>query len=724
MDASASRPDARLFASALAAAVAGALAAGLLLPLPQPPVAPRLGEPGRAVSTPAARALERALAGRTEDVAELRRLAEELRAAHRPLELAALLERLHVLTGETPPLREAMELRAGLGDFAAARRALTRLSALGATNQAEEIALAEARREAGDEAGAIAGLVNALARMPGPELATRAVAALAGLPDPAPPLRLLAGRLFEAAPELLEPLRQMLMAEARPDLALALIEGLPRAELESPGTVFRHAEAEARAGFPGSALTRLLALRSTEGLPPGGGALLADLALREGRLEEAFSVAADMPPDAWPPDLAMRLHGAARLAGRPELFRAIDPARLATRPEIAALIALARGDRTVAGRHARAALERPPASAEGARGLAAVLRELGQDGAAWERLRGELGRPQPPAAAIRLFAELSALPGRAGTALPVLERLRGLGAAAGEAWLRLALQEGRNAEAAAFLRAGGVVPEAALTEALGMAAGTRDAALADAAAAALRTRRDLPEGWTPEEVALTPALARPLNAASLTAALDFLSAVAEAEARRRVTTLLASTPEIAAVAAGADAARHPAIARLRREAEAAEGEAAIARIALLAVLAPREALPVLVRRAALEPGRFGGALALARLRGEGAEAGEAELRRLLPRLPRPQQEGVLYLTLAAAPGEAQPALRRLAEEVLGADWRRGYEAALNRSGRRTELLAALRTRAAAADLPPEERRAIAERLRDLGDREGAEAVLR
>jgi hypothetical protein len=675
-------------------------------------------------ASPSSRALDRALAGRSEDPAELRRLAAELRAAHRPIELAALLERLHDLTGEVEPLREALRLRTELGDFAAARAALARLSRIGATTAAEEIAIAEARQEAGDEGAAIAGLVNALSRLPEPALAVRAIAALARLPDPAPPLRLLSTRLAETAPELLEPLRQLLMAEARPDLALALIEGLPAAELANPATTVRQAEAEARAGFPGSALTRLLALRSSEGLPPGAGALLADLALREGRLQVAFSVAAGMPPEAWPPDLAMRLHQAARIAGRPELFRGLDPARLAARPEIAALVALARGDRAAAVRFARAALERPPMAAEGARGLAAVLRELGQDGAAWERLRGELGRPQPAPSAIRLFAELSALPGRAGTALPLLERLRGTGPAAGEAWLRLALQEGRAAEAAAFLREGGLVPAAALTETLSLAASGRDGMLAGAAAGALRGRRDLPPGWTAEEVAVTSALARQLDPSSLTAALDFLAGAAETEARRRVTTLLATAPEIAASAAGLELGRHPAIQRLRREAEEAEGEAAIARIALIAVLAPREAVPLLARRAAAEPGRFGGALALARLRAEGPEAGEAELRRLLPRLPRPQQEGALFLMLATAPGEAQPGLRQLAEETLGPDWRRGYEASLARTGRRAELVAALRARGAAPDLPAAERRAIAERLRDLGDREGAQAVIR
>lgn len=705
----ATHPDSRLFASAFALATLGALGVALILPLGAPP---RLPDAPRAAA-PQARPVDRLPTGRAETPAALRQLAGQLRAEHRPLQLAGVLERLHAATGDPEPLREAMGLRNDLGDFAAARRALLRLSALGVTTDAEEILLATQRQEAGDEAGATGGLLNALSRLPTPDLALRTAQAAARLPDPAPAIRQLAARLADAAPDLLEPMRRVLMEDARPDLALALIEGLPPSELASPATTFRQAEAEARAGFPGTALSRLLALRATEGLPPGAGALLTDLALREGRIEEAFDVAAVLPAESWPPDLAMRLHMAARVAGRPDLMRRLDPTALTSRPEIAALAALARNDRPAASRHARAGLDRPPATAEGARVLAQVLRDLGQDAAAWDRLRGELTRAQPAPDAIRLFAELSALPGRAGGALPVLERLRGSSATAAEAWLRVAVQEDRRADAAAFLRGGGVVPARALTELLTMAAARRDAPLADAAALRLRNRTDLPEGWTEEEVAVTAGLARPLTPAALTASLDLLAWATEAEARRRVTALLAAAPEIAVAAAGAEAAGHPAIPRLRREAEAGTGEQAIARLALIAVIAPREALPVLARRAEAEPARFGGALVLARLRGEGPAAGETALRALLPRLERAQQEGVMFLVLAAAPAEAQPALRDLANATLGADWRRGYEAALARQGRRAELVAALRARAAAPDTEPAERRAITERLRQL-----------
>jgi hypothetical protein len=376
----------------------------------------------------------------------------------------------------------------------------------------------------------------------------------------------------------------------------------------------------------------------------------------------------------------------------------------------------------VGRRFAAAALDRPPAAGEGARGVAAVLRELGQDQAAWDRLRRDLDRVPSDPAAIRLFAELSALPARAPLALPLLERLRHEAPLAAEAWMRLALAADRGAAVAAFLRGGGVATTGALLEALEFAAAQREPELAEAAALALRGRIALPDGWSREEILVTAALARPLTPATLTAALDLLRWAAEAAARGRVVLLLAATPEIFAAAAALDGvASHPAIARLRAEAEAGEGEAATARLALVAVLAPREALGALARRATDAPARFGPALVLALLRSEGVAAGEAALRDLLPRLPRAAQEQALFLLLASGPAAARPMLDGIAEATLGPGWRRSYEAALERSGRRLELLAALRARAAAPGTTAEERREIAARLTQLGDREAAAA---
>jgi hypothetical protein len=719
--------DSRLLGAAFAAAVVAAAGAALVLPAPEAPrgslAALTRSGPDRSLDRDVA-ALDRAAAARPNDVATLRATAEQFRAAHRPLQLAAVLERLHALTGEPDPLREAMTLRLELGDSAAARAALERLVALGVATPAEASRLAALRIEAGDAAGAVSVLLGALVLHPGEELAMQAAQAAARLPDPAPTMRDIGARLSARVPELLEPLRHVLMEDARPDMALALMEGMPREELDSPPTVVRLAEAEARLGYTGSALSRLMALRVADGLPPGAGALLIELALKEGRPDVAFDVAARLPAEGWTPALPGRLQDAAQRANRPDLFRSIDPAQLASRPEAAAVVALARGDRAAAGRFARAALERPAGTTEGARGLAAVLRELGGDNAAWERLRGEILRPGPSPAAIRLFAELSTAPGRAAIALPILERLRGASPLAGEAWLRLAVQEGKRADAAEFLRGGGVVPAAALAETLTLAATTRDAPLADAASAALRARRDLPEGWTVEEAAVTASLGRPLTPAALGAALDQLMWAAEAEARLRIIGLLASAPEIGAAANALDAARHPVIPRLRREVEADTGEAGIPRLALLAVLAPREALPALVRRAEAEPGRYAAALVLARLRGEGTEPGVTALRALLSRLPRPRQEATAFLVLTGAPAEAQPAIRRLAEDILGRDWQRGYEAGLARQGRRAELLAALRARAAMTWTGPQEREEIAARLVELGEREAAEEVRR
>ncbi|NKC34661.1 hypothetical protein, partial [Falsiroseomonas selenitidurans] len=255
----------------------------------------------------------------------------------------------------------------------------------------------------------------------------------------------------------------------------------------------------------------------------------------------------------------------------------------------AAVVALARGDRAAARRFAQQAVETPPDSAEGARGVAAVLRELGQDQAAHDRLRRLAQHEAPESAALRLFAELAALPARRAPALALLARHRLSGPAAGEAWLRLALAEGQAQAVADFLRQGGTASAAGLVEVLALAARQRAPALAEAAATPLRSLRDLPEGWTEEEVAVTAALSRPLTPTGLLAALNLLAWAGEAAARDRVVGLLAVAPELAAAATSLPgAAQHQALPRLRREAAGA-GEAATARLALLAVLAPAQA---------------------------------------------------------------------------------------------------------------------------------------
>jgi len=723
---------------ALALLLAGgaAVAAGTLLPTPLPGPLPSLFDRGR----PAPASLPSFTVGtapRPADAAALRRLIEQLRDQRRAQPLAEALERLHGMTGEAEPLREALDLRRALGDLNGARALLERLALRGNASEAELLDAAAQRAAAGDPAGAAALLLRAITTMPTEGLALGVVQAALLLPDPMAPIRLLGARLAERAPDLLEPVRRATLALARPRLALALMEGLPPALAEDPGTIFRIAEAEARAGFPGAALARLLALRATEGLPPGAGALLVDLALREGRLEDAFAVAAQLPGESWPASLPLRLHEAARTARRPELFRMINPAILASRPAAAAVLALAQGERGAAQRFAEMALRAPPEDAAAARGLAAVLRELGIDSAAWARLRTALDggaspetgalrqspetgalrqspetgalRQSPDPGALRLFAELSALPTRAPLALPALERLRNEGPVAGEAWLRLALAAGRRGGIALFLQTGGPATPAVLAEVLEFGVALRDPALAEAAGRAL-LRQPLPQSWTAEQVPVLASLAQPLTAGSLAAALDLLSTLEEAEARERLATRLAAAPDILGAATGLS--NHPALAQLEAEARA-PGEAAVARLALLAVLAPRSALPLLEARAAAQPARFGPALVLAMLRAGDVAAGQAALAALLPRLTRAGQADALFLLLASAPQAARPMLDQRAAASLGAGWRRDYEAALERAGRVAELEAALSARAALPETSASERAEIAARLARL-----------
>ena len=71
---------------------------------------------------------------------------------------------------------------------------------------------------------------------------------------------------------------------------------------------------------------------------------------------------------------------------------------------------------------------------------------------------------------------------------------------------------------------------------------------------------------------------------------------------------------------------------------------------------------------------------------------------------------------------ALPYLRRFADSS-GSQWVFAYEDALRKAGRREELLAFWRTRAARPDLPHSERRSVADRMLEAGQKELAEQVL-
>jgi hypothetical protein len=297
---------------------------------------------------------------------------------------------------------------------------------------------------------------------------------------------------------------------------------------------------------------------------------------------------------------------------------------------------------------------------------------------------------------------------------------------AGEAWLRLALAEGRLADAALFLRGGGMASATALAGTLSMAAQLREPPLAEAAAAALRAAPALPEGWTNEEVAVTAALSRPPGATTLAAALNLLDWASEAAARDRVVLLLASAPEAGAAAsqlaeaqlAEAQHPRHPAAAARGRRARGGGDRA------------PRPARGAGAGGGGAAAGCAGGSRAgpLRRRPGAGQAAGRGRGGRDRSAAEPAAEAGPPAAGTGGVPGARrgaaglQPALRVVAEEVLGSGWRRRYEAALTRQGRRPELIAALRARAALAE--PAEREEIAVRLDQLGDAAGAAAIRR
>lgn len=149
------------------------------------------------------------------------------------------------------------------------------------------------------------------------------------------------------------------------------------------------------------------------------------------------------------------------------------------------------------------------------------------------------------------------------------------------------------------------------------------------------------------------------------------------------------------------------------------------RLALLERLNPAETLPYRRQAAARDPGGATDALIdlLVRLkrRDELLEVMPAAIRRAPDRKSAEQR---LYILIdVGGPGPALPFLERAAAE-WGGDWSGAYEDALDKLGRRDQLLALLKQRAGDVNRSKSERRDVAFRLLDLRERAAAEATFR
>jgi len=149
------------------------------------------------------------------------------------------------------------------------------------------------------------------------------------------------------------------------------------------------------------------------------------------------------------------------------------------------------------------------------------------------------------------------------------------------------------------------------------------------------------------------------------------------------------------------------------------------RLALLERLNPAETLSYRRQAAARDPGgatdTFIDLLVRLKRRDELLEVMPAAIRRAPDRKTAEQR---LYILIeAGGPGPALPFLEQAAAE-WGGDWGGAYEEALEKLGRRDQLLALLKQRAGDVRRSRSERRDTAFRLLDLRERAAAEAIFR
>ncbi|WP_426958261.1 hypothetical protein [Muricoccus radiodurans] len=701
------------------------LAAGDVMPLLD--IAMQQGDTDSAVAL-----LRAFLRTNPDHVGALRELAEVLEQARRHAELAETLERLHALTNEAEPLARAAVLWGQIREPERRLRALRVLLARGEADDDAVMELARDRIRRNERAAAVEMLLDWLRAAPRPSSLVAAHAGLLAvdLPDAGAILIRLAATL--TGPTGAEAVRQVtrgLLQLGRGDLAARFLDALPPAIQTQPDAAIALATAEFTAGQTAPALARVLALREAGTLPEASMPFLADVAVAERRFDLAVEVAAAIPPALSPPWLALRLSEALPPTERDAALARIPAANLAGQPAVAALAAAARGDREAARRWARSALGSLPEAVTTLDAFTALLRDLDLHAQAFAEARDAARSGSPDPAALRVLAALADTPARQAEALPLLASARDAGiTGASLAWSEMALAADRIPELSTWLRGGGRAEPNLLLQLLLRGVARRDGALARLAGDALLARTDLPPGWTGAELRLLRDATGPLDARGVAGWLDFIAAPSTGTgARERAVFILSGHPDLEAAARAARlaVAQHAAFRRLAEEAGTGGEELHAARLRVLVALSPGLAAPLLAQAAGTDPVRYGPlhVAALLQQAGQGGVA-VAALRALLPRLPAAARETALFTALHAAPAEAKPLVQALGAATLGGSWNNAFEESLLRAGRTAELAAILRARAADASLSREQRRALAGRLAELGDRPAAIAALR
>lgn len=416
-----------------------------------------------------------------------------------------------------------------------------------------------------------------------------------------------------------------------------------------------------------------------------------ELALAADRLGLAQQVARERAVHQIAPGafvaLIARIFDSGRRDEAQHLIEQIGEAALAREPLLAARIAFARDHRDEVARWLEQAQQRDNPSFEEELEVARLQQAIGLDRPALERLERLAENPRMPPAVLgdlsRLYAEI----GDAKRGYRLFARLREANpsGAADAAWARLAAAAGRTRDVTAWLKRQPEPDRQLLLDLFYAGQAASRTSLMQAAASRL--------------AALYPG-----DEAQRLQAEAALAAGRPAAAAKALAPLLGRDEAIDAtyLAALEQAGDWPAVTREVRRRLGGETGNPATRILLAGLLANPKVEPGTVSKAFLR--RLVNDLEKNRVRGREADGHIAALVRYAPKAALPFLDGL-------AKGDDP---ERLA----------AYEAALEQGGDRERLRRHLRRRAAKPTLDRAARRAIVFRLIDLGDKEGAEAVLK
>jgi thioredoxin-like negative regulator of GroEL len=521
-------------------------------------------------------------------------------------------------------------------------------------------------------------------------------------------------------------LASMLNFKGQPRIALELLQPFESAADSNPVVLAELIQLEIANGLQPSALARLERLDGARRFPSSMLETYLDLLLGAKEPAKAFEVAAREDLSSVPGWLLSNLADAALAEGRQDLIKrmieSLGEDFLEQTPVLGARLALARGDRAGAARWAAAAEKRILAS-EQRLALASVYAELGQNRDAIRLLAALAADPSTPDSAIADLANLYLDTDNSASGLPLLERLRKQrrSAAVESSWALLAADAGEEGPVVDWLRrADARSLRLDVLENLYFVANERNKkTLALAAAERVYDRKRTDDS----RLQLADAL---VGAGRPSEALPHLRALLADADGNSATEFLYVDALNAALAQGV-----PVRDELQKFWTAKLAGAGITDsrredlvYALLSIDANESVLPTLadLARKHGEPWLFAYAEAAVKAgrKSELVEFLTAELKR--GDLAREDRTTRLQLLREhASDSAALPFLREFAE-TAGGEWSAAYEEVLGKLGRRDELVAFWRGRAAGASVPADEKRAIAYRSLEAGVKNLAEQI--